>query len=220
MGKSKTHAFQKTEHVFNTFSTILKEFDNIIKRGGSINAEITDIKRYFTEYLLVVFYSEMEIKIQEEIEREYKRIGNTSISEFLNNTSDLDCVYKGIKKEFIASREERLRKKKNKSKRNFPNILSILSDADSRYLPLYESFILGRHAAAHKKPQAQEESILMVNNYHTQEDEAILTQTHVSWGNINGINDYGDKIAENIVEIAKKVTDALIEQYITSDRKI
>lgn len=93
---------------------------------------------YVTEYILIVFYSEVEEKIKEIIGDALKKSSNESISDFLTTT--LDTIIRRIdKKELCKTLSYFGDGKKN----------AFVAGIDEAIFSKYQSFLNNRHNVAH-----------------------------------------------------------------------
>lgn len=93
---------------------------------------------YVTEYILIIFYSEIEEKIKGIIGAALKGASNESISDFLTNT--LDTIIKRIDKKELCKTLSYFGEDKKEA---------FVAAVDSSVFSKYQSFLNNRHNVAH-----------------------------------------------------------------------
>ena len=119
--------FKRTRYIFDKLSFALKETEHD-----------SELRSYFTQYILVVFYSEFEDKLKDVLQEALKFHSTEGLSQFISKA--MDTVFNRIdKKNLVKTIAYFGNDRKNKFK-------SLISEAD---LQKYQTFIENRHKAAH-----------------------------------------------------------------------
>ena len=119
--------FKKTRYVFDKLSFALNKTE-----------DDSELKSYFTQYILVVFYSEFEDKLKDALQEALKAHSTEGLSQFISKT--MDAVFKRTdKKDLLKTIAYFGNDRKDKFK-------SLISEED---LQKYQTFIENRHKAAH-----------------------------------------------------------------------
>lgn len=96
------------------------------------------ISNYFTEYVLVIFCSEMEEKIKFSLEKALQNNTSDDLTLFITNT--LDTIFKRICKKDLAKTVRYFGEDK------FNNFKSLIDDTTAQK---YANFVSNRHSVAH-----------------------------------------------------------------------
>lgn len=131
---------------------INKEILVVIENDGSKVSEINSIKKYFTEYFLVVLYSDVEAKMAGAVR------GTASVK---------------VSKRYLLATLKKLYDEFNLDSENKRKYLenNRLFDVDNRTLQLYENFLYARHAVAHVDAEKIEVSWEDLNGIDSQGDK-------------------------------------------------
>ena len=122
--------FRETELFFKKFSYVLDQLDL---------ADPAELKKYFTQYILIVFYKEFEDKFKEVLKRSLeKHFGSKSVE--LINKADVR-LFRGIKIEDIKETINRWFGEESKQK--------FKSFQSQQTMSRYDNFIKNRHYSAH-----------------------------------------------------------------------
>lgn len=123
--------FQRTKLAFEKFSSVLS------KLGGD-----EELKNYFTEYILIVYYCEFEDKLKKIFRKILEKNSTKELSAFISNT--MDHIFRRIDKKDIQQTIKYFGKEKE-------NKFKLLMKENSSYVQKHQNFILNRHAVAHPK---------------------------------------------------------------------
>lgn len=124
------NSFYRTKFVLKTLSSVLSKFGND-----------RELKKYFTEYILIVFYSEFEDKFKNFLKEVLMENSNENLSEFISKS--FGSIFKMIGKTDLKNSMGYFGKEK---KEKFKS----LTNSEDNILQKYENFVINRHRAAHQ----------------------------------------------------------------------
>ena len=130
--------FNRTKQVLEKFSEVLSKLK---KSGGAkYSGNIGEIKSYFTDYVLIVYYSEFETKLEQILKMVLEKRSTQELSNFISNT--MSSIFKKVDKKNIQKTVNYFGEiEKNKFK--------TWMDSNKITLQKHQNFVENRHAVAH-----------------------------------------------------------------------
>ena len=130
--------FKKTRRVFYKLSFALNKTEESGEFALSQTKKDSELRSYFTQYILVVFYSEFEDKRKDALQEALKAHSTEGLSQFISTV--MDTLFKRMNKTKLL---KTIAYFGNDRRGKFK---SLISEED---LQKYQTFIENRHKAAH-----------------------------------------------------------------------
>ena len=129
--------FNRTKQVLDRCSEIL----NLEEIGGAkYRGDVGEIKNYFTDYVLIVYFSEFETKLEQTLKTVLEKHSTQELSKFISNT--MRSIFKRVDKEDIQ-------KTINYFGLTQKNKFKLWMDNNKITLQKHKNFVANRHAVAH-----------------------------------------------------------------------
>ena len=152
---------------FRKTNLILRRFDSVLSK---INDD-KELEKYFTEYVLIIFYSEFEENLKSVLKGFLQEYSNEKIANFIGDT--MHFIFKRIDKKDL---EKTISYFGEDKKNHFISCVDkIQLEGEKSVIQKYKNFIENRHLVAHSK-----------------------CNISVSWEEVKKIDKIGEKVIQTV----------------------